>query len=755
MTKEQVEELFDAMGSSDIEFLMKKVKDKNFRKQIEETLSRKTTDEESIKIQRKIIKLVLEQIEESGQYKYFEKIGLEKLNQSDFVYILMQAKREIPVQTAKEYLKKLEYSTDKYMIIKATKDSEFIKQCINDENSKLEFSEKIDLICFMGDIKYIREFIEKNNSNLYLEDKIRLIKATKNSEYIKECVENNKLNIKGRETASLIIATKDSEYIKQCISNGKRKYHLTTAEIVRLVGATKDNEYIQAYLQKNRRILLGKEKNFLILSTNDSEYAKSCIEDGTVKTLESKIDLIPIIKDYEYLKKFMKKYTKELDSKEKKKLITETKDTEYIKQCIKDKEIGISKDDEIDLILDIGDENYLLQCMTDDSIGITKAQKIVLSQYIKDKKFKQQLIKECEPTSIKDKIELPEKMTIGIEIESEGKFSRFLTGEFFGKELVEGWKSKYDGSLDNGIEVVSTILSGTEKDSKSIYTICKLLKNLGERTSERCGGHIHIGADYLTSKESYINLLMMWSNTEKMLYETSNPPGKVPRHRSVEFYATPISGKIESALKKGSINLTTENDLANFVQQIKDVQKNRYSGINFLNANSSKKNTIEFRLPNGTINPKTWIENINLFGGIIQVSENLAQIQRKPKESRDEKENQKIQLFEKLNSGDISESERIDILLNLAVGENKKEIYINRYKANDELVKKMPFLKYELEFKLAEKPITIDKIKEMLFAGNEPMIEGKMLEAEKRIALDLEREQGILDDNNRYESNNK
>ena len=41
-----------------------------------------------------------------------------------------------------------------------------------------------------------------------------------------------------------------------------------------------------------------------------------------------------------------------------------------------------------------------------------------------------------------------------------------------------------------------------------------------------------------------------------------------------------------------------------------------------------EKNTIEFRLANGTINPEMWIENANLFGGMVAISEELARIQK-------------------------------------------------------------------------------------------------------------------------------
>ena len=82
------------------------------------------------------------------------------------------------------------------------------------------------------------------------------------------------------------------------------------------------------------------------------------------------------------------------------------------------------------------------------------------------------------------------------------------------------------------------------------------------------------------------------------------------------------TNKFTSELRK--VQSRNENDIA------------RYSGINFMNTGSQGKNTIEFRLANGTIDPDTWIENINLFGGLVKSAQELAEIQKKPENERTE-----------------------------------------------------------------------------------------------------------------------
>lgn len=59
------------------------------------------------------------------------------------------------------------------------------------------------------------------------------------------------------------------------------------------------------------------------------------------------------------------------------------------------------------------------------------------------------------------------------------------------------------------------------------------------------------------------------------------------------------------------------------------IQGDRYSAVNLLNINNWI-NTIEFRIPNGKINPDVWVENARLFGRIVQILQRLAEIEKKP-----------------------------------------------------------------------------------------------------------------------------
>ena len=236
----------------------------------------------------------------------------------------------------------------------------------------------------------------------------------------------------------------------------------------------------------------------------------------------------------------------------------------------------------------------------------------------------------------------------------------------------------------------------------------------GQTVSEGCGGHIHIGADYLTMEESWRNLTEIWGNAEVILYTISNKAGEIPRNR-IGRYAQPISSGFEDILNSGTVDLQTEDDLKEFVKR---AQVDRYYGINFYNVGENK-NTIEFRLANGTINAGTWIENINLFGGIVRAAEDLAIIQSKPEEQRTEKDQKMLEYFEQVKNSEISQQEKLEALLAIVIPENDRDIYRKRYEINSQLIEQSPATKEEITSRVAKSSITVNKVGKKVFLGKD------------------------------------
>lgn len=168
----------------------------------------------------------------------------------------------------------------------------------------------------------------------------------------------------------------------------------------------------------------------------------------------------------------------------------------------------------------------IIATLNDDEIKLKQLEKtedILNATIIQMSLSNREKIKEIfkKPSQKYSKIGLDENMTIGMEIESEGAMSRpiirikKLLKRREGEEEI-GWETKSDASLKRGVEVVSPILTDNEEDIEDLYIICSMLQRCGNETNERCGGHIHIGANYLKSKEAFINLFEIWGMLKKL-----------------------------------------------------------------------------------------------------------------------------------------------------------------------------------------------------------------------------------------------
>jgi len=98
-------------------------------------------------------------------------------------------------------------------------------------------------------------------------------------------------------------------------------------------------------------------------------------------------------------------------------------------------------------------------------------------------------------------------MTIGMEIECIGNSSNFI---MYNWNQYRDWQAKADGTIPDGVEIVSPIMHANENYTNQIYTLNSMLSQMRQRVDDRCGAHVHIGADYLTSKEAFDNLEYLW-----------------------------------------------------------------------------------------------------------------------------------------------------------------------------------------------------------------------------------------------------
>lgn len=281
----------------------------------------------------------------------------------------------------------------------------------------------------------------------------------------------------------------------------------------------------------------------------DKNFIMYCIENSKVGEFH-KCKLIKALGDNEYTKKCINNpnlwSSKQITDSSPQFGLLETVSTEDIKQFIQYPGDKISINAKTYLISQIGDIEYTKQCIEDAiNLGIPPIKKTRLIIETRDDDFiKQQFM----PEEIDTKIDIPKGMTIGAEIETE----HVSLSNLYGSQII-GWEHRSDHSLGpGGSELVSPILTGDSKDTEDIYTICNMLKQAGGEATEKCGGHIHIGADYLTTEQSFLNLISIWCNTEKVMYQICNRPGEA--HRGL-YYAYPVSGTLEKAIEEGKINM--------------------------------------------------------------------------------------------------------------------------------------------------------------------------------------------------------
>ena len=403
-------------------------------------------------------------------------------------------------------------------------------------------------------------------------------------------------------------------------------------------------------------------------------------------------------------------------------LIKSVNDPEFTKECIKNyKKYKLNDDNVADLIRTLNDLEYIKgfvkeQIQNKNINGKNIHYIIQLALFTKDMELIENLRKNCDAKIVEEldrylKIQpttLPKEMTIGVEIESEGPCNWEDIRETIDEAELD-WVAKDDGSLQNGTEVASTILTESTA-SMEIFKICQELRRLRQTTSKRCGGHIHIGADYLTDIQDWRNLRTIWNNAEGIFYAISNAKGEIPRQGVIE-YASPISKKDETFSE--TIKLDSEDDLEKYIKLLKEIQGSKYSGINYRNVGSSGKNTIEFRLPNGTINPTTWVENINLFGGLIRTSHELSKIMKKTEEQRTEEEKQMLYNYEILQT-ETDEKKDAEALIKLCVLPEQVKTYLERYNVNSKLLKHSPEI-----YKRLKERISTKKIGQKVFTGEE------------------------------------
>ena len=228
-------------------------------------------------------------------------------------------------------------------------------------------------------------------------------------------------------------------------------------------------------------------------------------------------------------------------------------------------------------------------------------------------------------------------------------------------------------------------------------------------------------------------VLKIWGECEELFFKMANPEGEIMRVMAHSM-ATPVKENIQNFFEgDGSVTLNTEEDMEKFLYQIQarnrmydivswsdfgpenDVQydlnfaetdeeifqiykryehgmrnkgdsnsKVRWTSINFnhMKWNEDNPGRIEIRIFNSSLEPEIIFQDLLLVGKMFEVSLNNA---KNPNYKKDE--------FLKLFLHDVTETTKVNNLLNLLFDENEqKEIFKNRWKS---VISKSEYKKYK------------------------------------------------------------
>ena len=528
-----------------------------------------------------------------------------------------------------------------------------IIKTIKDDNKKIECLEiisdedyKTDVIKTLKSDELKIEFID-TLENEY--NKAQIIKTLKSDDKKIEFLDEIKSEV---SKVKIIKSLQDDD--KKLQNLNKVKDELKKANII--AGFTDYNkkilalEQIKSYLARKYVIrTFENDENKILMLQNISDESNKVGIILTIQDDDKKLELLNSIKF-------------ELNKIE---IICSMKDEKKVEAI----DNLLNKENKILVINDILDEKIKLRAIKKIDTKIYEAYKELL---IFNKEMR--LGKNRKTRHKYKTLGLPQDMTIGMEIEAEGKYGELLP------ERIGCWDVKQESSLDSGKECTSPIMHDTDTNIYQIYKINEILSNMEMKVTPKCGGHVHIGADYIKAEEGFKELLELWGNAEEIYYLISNKPGELPRPGVYE-YATPISGVFETAD-------FFENKTDCFIEDAKEKQKDRFKSLNLMNVNNAK-NTIEFRLSNGTLDGNTWIENIRLYGRTVQLAEELGEIKEKlnNKEKLTEEEKRKYALKEMLKD-ERPIDEKMEILMQILFTEEEAQAYKRRYDVNKKLEEK-------------------------------------------------------------------
>lgn len=200
---------------------------------------------------------------------------------------------------------------------------------------------------------------------------------------------------------------------------------------------------------------------------------------------------------------------------------------------------------------------------------------------------------------------------------------------------------------------------------------------------------MHFDSECLTKDPNiYRNFMRLYAESEELIYKMCNDKNDPIRKGAINKnfkgltncvssiwrngMASPSSKKILEQIKNNTLKVSYKKfgKLRMLASKYK-LDERRYYGLNLTNIGNSKKNTIEFRMANGTLDPEVIKQNVFLYASLMNTA---IQMTERPEEFKD-----KVQEFYKT---DVTEKEKAENFLQLIIEDEKdRQIYMDRWQS--------------------------------------------------------------------------
>ena len=206
-------------------------------------------------------------------------------------------------------------------------------------------------------------------------------------------------------------------------------------------------------------------------------------------------------------------------------------------------------------------------------------------------------------------LSIPGYLKFGCEVE----FNSEKTPIYYQKYINPIYKVKSDISGMDIVEVISPVMYNYKEEWEKLRDMLLSIKY--GTIKANTGGHIHFDHNIIDDK-NILSFLKLWCSLENIIYDFSSGEFRELRN-TANIYASRLTEARDyiELIEKENKSLII---LSNFGKR---------NGLNlanhFCSNPSSDKNTLEVRIPNGSLNINTWQNNIEFFALLFKYANDV------------------------------------------------------------------------------------------------------------------------------------